>query len=208
MENKSKFHGKVGELFLHVLVASLVVSVTCGIALPWAICYLGAYIAKNIELNGRKLKFTGKAGSLFGNYIKWWLLSIVTCGIYSLWVPTKVVAWAVKNVHFADSDESVAVSEFKGSGLGVWGMMFLYNIICGATLYIATPWAMVMLVNYILENSVVDGCLIEFSGKGGAFFGTWLLGLVLGVITCGIYLIWFQVKLISWFVERTSYKEA
>ena len=67
---------------------------------------------------------------------------------------------------------------------------------------------MVMLVNYIFENSVIDGTLIVFTGNGGAFFGTWLLGLVLITITCGIYSIWFNVKLISWFVERTGYKAA
>ena len=207
MENKSKFNGTAGGLFLHMLLASLVVSVTCFIALPWAICYLGTYIAENVELNGRTLKFTGKAGNLFGSYIKWLLLSIITCGIYSLWVPTKVVAWFVKNVHFADSDAE-AVSEFKGSGLGVWGMLFLYNLILNVTLGIAAPWAMVMLVNYIFENSVIDGTLIVFTGNGGAFFGTWLLGLVLITIACSIYSILFNVKLISWFVERTGYKAA
>ena len=38
--NQSGYDGGVLETFLNALIASLIVSFTCGIATPWAICFV------------------------------------------------------------------------------------------------------------------------------------------------------------------------
>ena len=73
--------------------------ITCGLALPWAICIWQNWLAKHTIIDGKQMVFDGTGGQLFGNYIKWWLLCIVTLGIYSLWLPIKFWQWTTMHTH-------------------------------------------------------------------------------------------------------------
>lgn len=97
----SRFDGGVLETFINTLIASLIIGITCGIATPWAICYMYNFIISHVVIDGRRLTFDGTGGQLFGNWIKWFLLTIVTCGIYSFWVAPRLYNWVAKHTHFA-----------------------------------------------------------------------------------------------------------
>ncbi len=97
----SGWHGGVLETIGYSIVASLIVSFTCGIATPWAICFMMKFIISNTVIDGKALAFDGNGGQLFGNWIKWFLLCIVTCGIYIFWVIPKMYNWIAKHTHFA-----------------------------------------------------------------------------------------------------------
>ena len=99
--NMSNWDGGVLETFITILVTSLLISVTCGIATPWAVCYLWKYIISHATIDGRRLRFDGTGGSLFVQWLIWALLSIITCGIYSFWVIPKMCKWIASNTHFA-----------------------------------------------------------------------------------------------------------
>ncbi len=96
----SCFDGGVLETFVNSLIASLIIGITCGIATPWAICYIYKFIISHVIIDGRRLTFDGDGMQLFGNWIKWFLLMVITCGIYSFWVAPRLYNWVAKHTHF------------------------------------------------------------------------------------------------------------
>lgn len=98
---ESTWDGGVLDTFANSLVASLLISFTCGIATPWAVCYIMRFIASHAVIDGRRMTFDGTGGQLFGQWIKWMLLSIVTCGIYSFWVIPRMYKWICSHLHAA-----------------------------------------------------------------------------------------------------------
>lgn len=96
----SSWDGGVLETLVAMIVSSLIVTFTCGIATPWAICYMIGFIISHVTIDGRRLTFDGTGAQLFGNWIKWFVLIVITCGIYSFWVIPKVYNWIAKHTHF------------------------------------------------------------------------------------------------------------
>ena len=97
----STWDGGVFETVINSIAASLIITFTCGIATPWAICYMIRFIVSHAVIDGKRLVFTGTGGSLFGNWIKWFLLTIITCGIYGFWVTPRLYRWIASNIHEA-----------------------------------------------------------------------------------------------------------
>lgn len=96
-------------------------------------------------------------------------------------------------------------SYFDGSALGLFGYKLLAGLITGLTFGIATPWAIVILKQYEIEHTIVEGKRLQFVGTGGALFGRWLLWLLLTFITFGIYGIWANYNLQKWVAENTVF---
>ncbi|MBE6883874.1 MAG: DUF898 domain-containing protein [Ruminococcaceae bacterium] len=96
----AKFIGGLLGLIGIPLLQWLIITVTFGIAAPWAVCLKESWIAEHTVIDGRQLAFNGTGGQLFGNYIKWFLLTIITCGIYSFWLSIKMKQWITKHTHF------------------------------------------------------------------------------------------------------------
>lgn len=96
---ESKWDGGVLETVAASIVASLIMGLTCGIATPWAVCYIWKFIISHTMIDGRRLTFDGNGGQLFGNWIKWFLLTVITCGIYSFWVVPRMYNWIAKHTH-------------------------------------------------------------------------------------------------------------
>lgn len=105
----SKFVGGLGGLLGNMIIASLITTLTLGLATPWAICRIVRYVMNNSIVEGKRLHFVGKGGSLIGNWIKWFLLTLITFGIYGFWVPIKVVNWVVENTQFDAGTEAAEV---------------------------------------------------------------------------------------------------
>lgn len=85
----------IGTAILQVIIVTL----TFGIAAPWAVCMKESWYVKHTVIDGKRLTFDGTGSQLFGNYIKWFLLGIVTLGIYFLWMPIKMKQWVTKHTH-------------------------------------------------------------------------------------------------------------
>lgn len=98
----SDWDGSVFDTFINSLAASLMITFTCGIATPWAICYVWRFILGHVTLDGKRLTFDGTGGQLFGNWLKWLLLTVITCGIYSFWVAPRLYKWVASHTHFAE----------------------------------------------------------------------------------------------------------
>lgn len=96
---ESTWDGGVFDTIINAIAASLIISFTCGIATPWAVCYMMKFIIQHAVIDGKRLTFDGTGGQLFGNWIKWFLLSVVTCGIYSFWVIPRMYKWIASHIH-------------------------------------------------------------------------------------------------------------
>ena len=95
----STWDGSVFDTFVNSIVTSLIISFTCGIATPWAICYMMKFIVSHAVIDGKRMHFDGTGAQLFGNWIKWFLLTIITCGIYSFWVAPRLYRWVASHIH-------------------------------------------------------------------------------------------------------------
>ena len=95
----STWDGGVLETVVAVIIASLIISFTCGIATPGAVCYLWNFIISHTIVDGRRLRFDGSGAELFGQWIIWLILIFVTCGIYSFWVMPRMFKWVASHTH-------------------------------------------------------------------------------------------------------------
>ena len=97
----STWDGGVLDTIVNAIIASLIMTISCGIATPWAVCYMMKFIVGHAVIDGKRMTFTGSGGDLFGQWIKWFLLTIITLGIYAFWLEIKMKQWIVKHTHFA-----------------------------------------------------------------------------------------------------------
>lgn len=95
----STWDGGVFDTVVNSIVASLITTFTCGIATPWAICYMMKFVISHVVVDGKRLTFDGTGGQLFGNWIKWFLLTLITCGIYGFWVTPRLYRWIASHTH-------------------------------------------------------------------------------------------------------------
>lgn len=203
---QSYFDGKFWPFLGWTLLAGLIISVSLGIAAPWAVCMLNRWYCKHKVVNGRRMMFDGKGGELFGKYIIWFLLSIVTLGIYSFVAAVKLVKWEVEHIHFEDAPEE-SVSMFDGKFWPYWGWTLLAGLIASVSFGIAAPWAVVMLDNYLIPHQVIDGKRLTFDGKGGQLFGKYIIWFLLTIVTFGIYGLVLPIKMLRWETEHMSFEE-
>lgn len=98
----STWDGGVLDTIVNSIIASLITSVTFGIAAPWGICYMMKFIIGHTIINGKRLSFDGNGAQLFGNWIKWLILTVITCGIYSFWVAPRLYQWIASHIHSED----------------------------------------------------------------------------------------------------------
>jgi uncharacterized membrane protein YjgN (DUF898 family) len=76
------------------------------------------------------------------------------------------------------------------------------------TIGLATPWVIVSMQKWKINNTVVDGKPLAFDATGGGLFGKWILWIILCVITIGIYSFFIPVKLEQWRAEHTHFASA
>ncbi|RDY24607.1 DUF898 family protein [Romboutsia maritimum] len=97
-------------------------------------------------------------------------------------------------------------SRFEGNILGFIGVNVLAAIISIFTLGIATPWAMCIKYKWEIENTLIEGRRLRFTGTGGSLFVNYIKWWILTIITLGIYGFWLYIKLVEWKVENTEFE--
>ncbi len=203
----SKFDGDGVELFGYIILASLVSTITCGIAAPWMICKIKRWQLSHTVINNKRLVFTGTGGSLFGHWLLWELLTVVTCGIYGLFVHIALRKWEMKNTFIEGEEAAIgeSVSYFDG---GYWDFIG-YEILCGLLLMVtcglAFPWVMEILQKWDTRHQVINGRRLVFSGTGLGFLGEYLIIAILSFITCGIYGPWGTVRMNKYIIRNTDF---
>lgn len=96
-------------------------------------------------------------------------------------------------------------SFFDGGLLSLilWSIIGTLLTVC--TLGICFPWALCMIYGWKINQTVIDGHRLKFSGSAVGLFGNWIKWLLLTIITLGVYSFWLSIKLEDWKVKNTSF---
>ena len=96
-------------------------------------------------------------------------------------------------------------SYFDGGLLGLIGWYFFGFLLTIASLGILYPFAVVLVVRWRVEHTVINGRRLAFDGTATQLFGNWLLWLFLIIITLGIYGFWVGIAMKKWEVKHTHF---
>ena len=69
-----------------------------------------------------------------------------------------------------------------------------------------TPIAVNWIYRYKTEHMLVSGRKLVWHGTAGGLFGNWIKWLLLTIVTCGIYGLWVEKRLLQWKARNTSYE--
>ena len=209
---ESYFDGGVFQWLGWKILGWLVTGLTLGICYPFAVNWMYSWVAKHTVIDGRRLKFTGSAGGLFGTWMLCLLLCLVTLGIYSFWVLLKIRKWREANTFFEDEVPTFdaeqrlrreKASRFDGGLMQYIGWNILGALVTFLTLGICYPWAVQMVYSWEQRHKVCCNRRCTFDGRAVGLFGTWMLCLLLCLVTFGIYSFWVPLRIQKWKVMHT-----
>lgn len=170
-------------------------------------------------------RFTGDAREYFRIWIVNILLTVVTLGIYSAWAKVRNKQYFYRNTWLGNSTfEYLAnpIAILKGRiviaiAFGLAAASQLYD----PRLYLAVmlvllclvPWAVAKALAFNARNSAYRNVRFSFSGTPAGAYGSYLLGGLAYLLTCGVgasYLQWkitdFAVTNHLWGLERFSWR--
>ena len=103
-------------------------------------------------------------------------------------------------------------ANFQGTGGELFVTFLVGYLLTLITIGIYASWFFCKLANFVLSNMTLGptrrGELrLEFTGRGGELFVTFLVGYLLTLITVGIYMPWFICKLRKVLYQRTAILE-
>jgi uncharacterized membrane protein YjgN (DUF898 family) len=211
----ARFHftGEGGELFKEYLIGLLLTGVTLGIYLPWFICSVQRWVINNTSLQPSprgvlQLNFKGQGGDLFGKLIIGLLLTGITCGIYYPWFAVSMQKYFTENTEAVAKDGTRYQVHLNLTGGQLFFVLFVGGLLTGLTAGIYVPWFLCNLQKAFLSNMTISENgqplgKLDFTGEGGKLFGTYLVGLLLTLVTCGIYSFWLQVDMNRFFAGAT-----
>ncbi|HEY9886198.1 MAG TPA: DUF898 family protein [Vampirovibrionales bacterium] len=165
-KNSFTFHGSGFELFKIFITNLILIILTLGIYYPWAKVALLRYTFKETEFARGRFTFHGEGKEIFFGWLK---AIAIFIALYSL----SIIGELTHN------DALLIV----GSLILVFGIPFLLPIIINSFL------------RYRLSRTSWKGIHLGYRGNVKKLFGIYVKGLILSVITSGIYSAWFIVDL-------------
>jgi uncharacterized membrane protein YjgN (DUF898 family) len=172
-----------------------------------------------------RFRFTGEAREYFRIWIVNVLLTILTLGIYSAWAKVRNKQYFYRNTWLGDSSfEYLAnpIAILKGRivigaafGLAVASQLYDLRVYLAVLLGIACllPWAFAKALAFNARNSAYRHVRFSFSGTPAGAYGSYLLGGLVYLMTCGWGFAYLQWKLTGfaatnhlWGLERFCWK--
>lgn len=177
-----------------------------------------------MDTAARRPSFHGEGGTLFGIYLINLLLTIVTVGTYSFWGRTKVRQYLWGQTEFEGdrfayhgTGKELLIGYLKVMGVFIGLALvtsFLMPMVMGGTgrllgplvfwlaVFTLTPVAIVGARRYRLSRTSWRGIRFSFRGKTGEFVGMYLAGLLLSILTLGLYGPFFLTKVRRFLTEH------
>ncbi len=211
-EIRGDFTGTGGELLGKLFVGYLLTLITFGIYGAWFVCKMINYIASKVSFGPTprgvvRFRFDGKGGDLFVTFLVGYLLTIITIGIYTPWFICKIQKFYADNTVVTTDDGSEFKLAFSGKGGDLFVTFLVGYLLTMITFGIYMPWFVCKLNKWFAQNTKItkqggEVGGMDFTGQGGELFVTFLVGYLLTIITFGIYMAWFQVKLLKFNAEH------
>jgi uncharacterized membrane protein YjgN (DUF898 family) len=213
-EIRGDFSGTGGELLGQLLVGYLLTLITFGIYGPWFMCKFTNFIAQRVTFGPTprgtvQFRFEGQGGQLFVTFLVGYLLTMVTIGIYMPWFICKLTKFFLDNTTVTTSDGQVYNPRFQGGGGDLFVTFLVGYLLTVVTIGIYAPWFMCKLNKWFAErtklvNNGQESGSLDFTGEGGSLLVTFIVGYLLTIVTLGIYMAWFQVKMIKFNADNTK----
>lgn len=213
-EIRGDFSGTGGELLGQLLVGYLLTLITFGIYMPWFMCKFTNFIAERISFGptpkgNLSFRFEGQGGQLFVTFLVGYLLTLVTFGIYMPWFFCKLTKFYADNTTAVAGDGSIYKPRFDGTGGDLFVTFLVGYLLTAITFGIYGPWFMCKMNKWFAEHTKItsngqDVGNLDFVGEGGELLVTFIVGYLLTLVTFGIYMPWFQVKLLKFNADNTK----
>lgn len=97
-------------------------------------------------------------------------------------------------------------SYFDGGAFQRLGWLILGWFVTSLTFGICLPFAVCWYYSWETKHTVIDGRRLKFTGRAGGLFGTWILCMLLCIITLGIYLFWVPLRIKRWRESHTFFE--
>jgi uncharacterized membrane protein YjgN (DUF898 family) len=211
---RGDFSGTGGELLGQLFVGYLLTLITFGIYSPWFMCKFANFIAERVTFGPTakgtvRFKFEGEGGQLFVTFLVGYLLTMITFGIYAPWFMCKLSKFFTDNTMATADDGSVYKPRFDGAGGDLFVTFLVGYLLTAITFGIYGPWFMCKMNKWFAENTKItkNGQEVggmDFVGEGGELLVTFIVGYLLTLVTLGIYMPWFQVKMIKFNADNTK----
>jgi uncharacterized membrane protein YjgN (DUF898 family) len=212
------FSGTGGKLFVDLIIGWLLTIITLGIYGFWYYVNMFKFFVENSDAktpDGRPVKatFTGTGGQLFGEVFVGMLLTIVTVGIYSPWFICKIIGFFYNNTVISVDGSKALTLKFTGTGGDLFVTFIVGYLLTIVTLGIYQFWFQVNLMKFTYGNTEVSTqngsrFRVNFNGTGGELFGIHLVGIIVSIVTLGIYSFWFSVNLIKFQTDHLEVVDA
>lgn len=98
-------------------------------------------------------------------------------------------------------------SYFDGGVFQLLGWKILGGLVTGFTLGICYPFAVNWLYSWEAKHTVIEGRRLKFTGSAGGLFGTWIICILLSIITLGIYAFYVPIKIKRWREANTFFED-
>lgn len=96
-------------------------------------------------------------------------------------------------------------SYFDGGLLGLIGWNIVAFLITFFTFGLLYPFAIVLVLRWQVEHTVINGQRLFFDGTATQLFGNWIKWLLLMIVTLGIYGFWVGIAMKKWEVKHTHF---
>ena len=162
---RPSFEATGGELFVQFLIGGLLTSITLGIYCPWFMVKMAKLLLSKAKLLENEqpvggFDFVGTGGDLFVKGLVGGLLTTITAGIYGPWFMVKLYKFGAENLRINIKGRQHA-GAFQGTGGEFFVTYLVGGLLSSITLGIYTPWFMVKLWKFQMNN-------LEFNDIGEA----------------------------------------
>ncbi len=96
-------------------------------------------------------------------------------------------------------------SYFDGTGVDLFIRQLILGLVTMFTCGIATPFALVNVIQWETSHIVINGKRQSFNGTAIELFGMWIKWFLLSLITCGLYSYYANVDYQKWVARHTTY---
>jgi uncharacterized membrane protein YjgN (DUF898 family) len=186
---KPRFWGKDVLRFYGIQVTNLLlIIVTFGLYYPWARAATLHYIYQETELSGSRFIFHGTGKEMFRGFIKIFITFIsLAAALYFLWY----------NVEDEFSDEFTNTLQLTIDRiiLSIYSAGFILALLI-------TPLVIHGSIKYRLSRTSWRGIHMGYRGTIGGIYKVYLLGILLTILTVGIYYPWFIVSLRKYVISN------
>lgn len=224
--------GQGGELFLVMLVNFLLKIVTFGIYHFWAKTRVRNYVWSHTLIDGERLQYTGTGKELFIGFLKAVGLIMVFVAAFELiqflsallggtagQVIAGIVALAtllflmvgIGAIIYQARRYLLTRTNYRGIRCGLTGSAWrfgLLNLGCMVvvilTVYLAWPWARMVLARYSLNNHYFGSEPLEFEGYAADLFGYYFLCWLFAIPTLGLTMLAYRLYELRYVASRVE----